>query len=476
MSEPTDPFSQEPEDTIEINASFRKIELLPDDCFSRFTNLKSLNLANNYLKILPSSLFKLQFLENLDISNNEFVNIPVEIGLIKTLKTLKIHDNRGAQLSILPTIQDNSEQLISFFRKICSPKSPPPERMFYPPVQLPTDTYFKVVSYNILAPHCSTPDKFPFSPVQYLDSAIRIPRIKEEIVSFDADILCLQEVETGQFRTDFFPYFSNKGYFGIHCPKVQPSNNQDTIMGQAIFVKTSKFAVISTHTIEIRKYPICLTLYNHSDLIRHGEVAVFTLLHSVKYPNYIICVVNVHLYWGRNSHEIRTNQLHIVLTAAKEFLQNNNIYAYDIIIAGDFNATLGTPPIQYMQMTPYDRFYNTYEVLQQVPEFTNLNYLKSLTIDFIFSTPYGIYPISVLPFDTNGIKENYVSFPSQFYPSDHIPVSTIFAFNGQPHYPPPRQIQFPVNHKIQNQPQMPAPSFQIERPPKHAKLIISTKK
>ena len=79
MSEPTDQYSQEPEDTIEINASFRKIELLPDDCFSRFTNLKSLNLANNYLKILPSSLFKLQFLENLDISNNEFVTFPLRL-------------------------------------------------------------------------------------------------------------------------------------------------------------------------------------------------------------------------------------------------------------------------------------------------------------------------------------------------------------------------------------------------------------
>ena len=111
---------------------------LPDDVFSRFTNLKSLNLSHCSLESLPSSLFKIHTLESLDISDNNFTFIPVEIGYLKSMKNLNISNN--------PFKHEIYNELysIEFFKSIVSEKAKPS------PIKFPNSRYFKLVSYNIV--------------------------------------------------------------------------------------------------------------------------------------------------------------------------------------------------------------------------------------------------------------------------------------------------------------------------------------
>ncbi|OHT03279.1 Endonuclease/Exonuclease/phosphatase family protein [Tritrichomonas foetus] len=481
-SDGIDPFSQLPSDTTEINARKTMLffnQFLRDDVFSRFSKITSINLSYNSLKTLPSSIFSLKTLLALDISNNDLPVIPVELGLIPSLKELKISGNPGADFGQLQSIQKDSAALISFFQNIMKKKKNPSPRVFDPPVEVDRQLTFSLVSYNILASHCGVADRFPFSPKKFLDPKYRIPRIEKELDKIRPDIICLQEVEGKLYQEELNPFFRSKNYSGVHCPKgrvkkMSDQNKINSVMGQATFIANSKFNIIETQTLDLRNYRLGPTLSNYNEITQHDETVIITILSSKKFSDIHIVVVNVHLYWPGDASEVRTSQIFLAVMAAIEFTQSKGIMQYDIILAGDFNACLNSQPLNFLQCNFADRFYNTYQLFDKVPEFTELNYKHSLPIDYIFSTAYGIEPIAVLPFDAAEIKEEYISWPGEHYPSDHIPIATVFQFKEQRLYLPPKFIPLGPVQQIQ-QPKEKDPKFLVTKPNREVKLTIVTK-
>jgi hypothetical protein len=72
-----------------------------------------------------------------------------------------------------------------------------------------TDTDIRVVTYNILADqnafkHNKMP-VYPYCPKEFLEKKRRMQLILHEIVSYQADILCLQEVDEGVLYALFQP-------------------------------------------------------------------------------------------------------------------------------------------------------------------------------------------------------------------------------------------------------------------------------
>jgi len=69
-----------------------------------------------------------------------------------------------------------------------------------------------VVTYNILADKYATSGMHACCPVKFLDWAYRAPRLMEEIPSYAADILCLQEVEHPFVENVLRPELNKQGY------------------------------------------------------------------------------------------------------------------------------------------------------------------------------------------------------------------------------------------------------------------------
>ncbi|KAK8846078.1 hypothetical protein M9Y10_020079 [Tritrichomonas musculus] len=457
-------FLQQQQDVEELSLNDKGVYQLPDDVFSRFTNLKSLNLSHCSLETLPSSLFNIQSLESLDISDNDFSFIPVEIGCLKSLTKLNFSDNP------FKNSQYNDLYSIDFFKSIMSEKNKPAPRVFDPLLSLPNKKYFKLVSYNILAPQFVNSSFFPFSPQKYLDSKYRIPLIKDEIVRLTPDIVCLQEVDENIFQNDLNPFFTSKNFTGVFFSK------SNTGAGQATFIHKNSFVLVGSHTLELRTHRLASTLSNYNELSRHLSCAVITLLKSYKHDIYIV-VVNIHLYYKREAHEIRTSQLYLAIMAAIEFAHSKEIFQYDIIISGDFNSTLDQQPLIFLQNNTIDRFFNSYQVLNHNPEITRYDIINYSAIDFIFSTIYGIQPVSVLPVDTENIKNNYAGLPGQYYPSDHSSIATIFEFKSRRFYPPPRYVPpSPVAQEKTETPKNPDLNVTIVKPNKDKKIVFQLKK
>lgn len=377
-------LSKVQDDVEELSLNDKTIYQLPDDVFSRFTNLKSLNLSHCSLDSLPSSLFSIQTLESLDISDNNFTFIPAEIGLLKSIKNLNITNN--------PFKYEIYNELysIDFFKSITSDKVKPPPRVFDPNLQFTNKKYFKLVSYNILAPQFVNSSFFPFSPIKYCDIQYRLPMIKDEITNLEPDIICLQEVDENIYKNELNPFFSTKNFSDVFFSK------SNTGAGQATFISNKSFKLIGSHVLELRTHRLATTLTNYDEISRHLSCAVITLIKSTNFDIFTV-VINIHLYYQRQAHEVRTSQLYLAIMAAIDFVHSMGIFQYDIIISGDFNSTLDQQPLIFLQNNNIDKFYNTYQFFNHAPEFTRFDILNYHSIDFIFTTVYGIQPVSVLP-------------------------------------------------------------------------------
>src|SRR5690606_35945399 len=68
-----------------------------------------------------------------------------------------------------------------------------------------TKKYFTVLSYNVLAEIYATRAAFPQCKPHILNWEFRKWQILRQIKSFDADIICLQEIQADHFQEFFYP-------------------------------------------------------------------------------------------------------------------------------------------------------------------------------------------------------------------------------------------------------------------------------
>ena len=253
-SEPTsgcDPgiLSSIPDDATDIDLHGITLDAAAIQSLARFKSVELLNLASCGLQVVPPEVVSMASLKRLDVSNNPLQYLPAELGLLPHLEEV---DVRGTGLQSpyleLQTNPANVAQLLKWLNRPVKPQI----RVFMPSRPAECTTVFTVVSYNILAPHCTRRrDLFPLTPAQYLDSAVRIPAIKNEIEGVRGDIFCLQEMEGGLFRDDFQPFMERLGFVGHFCPKARAygivdKKRKDLVMGEATFVRKDRFDVVAT--------------------------------------------------------------------------------------------------------------------------------------------------------------------------------------------------------------------------------------
>jgi 2',5'-phosphodiesterase len=84
-----------------------------------------------------------------------------------------------------------------------------------------------VVTYNILADQYAATDAaknviFAHCPPQYLDPAYRRPLVLAELLGFNADVVCLQEVDEKMFSACLTPQLAQEGAPAVQLPGGTP--------------------------------------------------------------------------------------------------------------------------------------------------------------------------------------------------------------------------------------------------------------
>ncbi|XP_075228661.1 NADP/NADPH phosphatase nocturnin isoform X1 [Lycorma delicatula] len=285
------------------------------------------------------------------------------------------------------------------FRTTYSEKSPsPPSKI-------------RILQWNLLSQALGqTVDHFVACPDSALDWRRRRQQLSEEIIRYEPDIVCLQEV-------DHYNYFqktlSTQGFKGIFFPKpdspciyIKDNNGPD---GCAIFFREDKFELVlsANRILEVWR-------------VQSNQVAVLAILreHSTGQE---ICVATTHLKArsGALLSTLRNEQ-------GKDLLEfvTSHASGRPVLLCGDFNAEPSEPIYStvlnndllglasaYKYQTGHEPPYTTWKIREDGE--------VRHTIDYIFYSQDKFQIDGILQFPTGEeIGEGRV--PSLRYPSDHF--------------------------------------------------------
>lgn len=312
----------------------------------------------------------------------------------------------------------------------------------------------RVTSYNILADLYADSDTarmhlFPYCPPYALSVDYRKQLFMKEILGYNADLICLQEVDSKVFNYDLLPVLSSEGYDGVFEKKGKTVSE-----GLACFFHSSKFKLLDTHNIilseELPVNPLFLDLWQN---IRTNEPLVtrlqarttslqVTVLDCVNSQRCLV-IGNTHLYFHPDADHIRLLQagmiilyLQDVLLNASKLLPKKNV---TLLLCGDFNSTpeCGVYQLMTRQVVTEDVAdwsSNETEAVKGVclshtlnlasacgtPDFTNYTEGFSGCLDYIFFQTDNLQVTQVVPLPSEEELKQHTALPNVVFPSDHL--------------------------------------------------------
>lgn len=279
------------------------------------------------------------------------------------------------------------------------------------------DCHLRVMTYNILADqnvfsNTKRESFYPYVSAETLKRERRMPLILHEILAYQADIICLQEVDHDVFENLFLPVLEQFSYQGYYSCKV----NSGAREGCAMFWSTKRFHSVAME--DQKSYALRDLFPGHEDSIvrdnqdsswRESNDAVVALLqrrrdlrdaimshlgHVVQMvpleikdssdstkevPPKTLWVANTHLYFHGRANHIRLMQMYVLLWQLDKELANKNSPAA-VVLCGDFNSKLQSALGQLV----LERY---------VP--TNFRYLQQDLCDFKYGMENGDPPDNI---------------------------------------------------------------------------------
>lgn len=338
---------------------------------------------------------------------------------------------------------------------------------------------FKCATYNVMADAYSEPAPGRVTtPKPYVGG--RISLVLKELENLGADVLCLQEVESGLVDTYFRPFLESRGYnltFHVKArakDPLTPENWKPRVDGLLTAWRTAKFQELSSTNFELREL-----LFEHpkkwgverktmQSLLRLDTPVTVTILETthVKASKKLLCVANIHGHAGGENAKPLLNsiQTQMALHAAKKvmfahFGMNSKKIEADapapmpFIFAGDFNARPGSGTYQLLAngSLPHDSHWLTYSPGKQSTDIDLVHYLRlqsaygnsifgeppqthhsspvlNGTLDYLWYTPSYLSVHRLL--DVPDLSERSgLRLPTTEFPSDHLPIGAEFSFN-----------------------------------------------
>lgn len=178
-----------------------------------------------------------------------------------------------------------------------------------------------VLSYNILCDKYATTSQYGYTPSEVLAWNYRKDIILSEVKGYNADIVCLQEVDQERYNEFFKRELAQKDYRGVFSPKTRAKTMADKeakfVDGCATFYKSKKYILLDKHVIDFAN-----TAINRPDMkgehdtfnrvMPRDHIAVVTFFENRATGSRLI-VVNVHIYWDPAFKDVKLVQVAIMM-------------------------------------------------------------------------------------------------------------------------------------------------------------------
>ncbi|KAF3815863.1 hypothetical protein GH733_015983, partial [Mirounga leonina] len=391
-----------------------KVRSLSSSLWS-LTHLTALHLSDNSLSRIPSDIAKLHNLVYLDLSSNKIRSLPAELGNMVSLRELHLNNNL---LRVLPFELGKLFQLQTLGLK-GNPLTQDILNLYLEPdgtrrllnylldnlAGTAKRTLFSVMCYNVLCDKYATRQLYGYCPSWALNWDYRKKAIIQEILSCNADIISLQEVETEQYYSFFLVELKERGYNGFFSPKsrarTMSEQERKHVDGCAIFFKTEKFTLVQKHTVEFNQLAMANSEGSEAMLNRvmtKDNIGVAVLLELRKEliemssgkphlgtEKQLILVANAHMHWDPEYSDVKLVQTMMFLSEVKNIIDKASRNLQSSVV-GEF----GTIPLGI--------------------------------IDYIFYSKPQLNTLGILgPLDHHWLVENNISgCPHPLIPSDHF--------------------------------------------------------
>jgi len=219
----------------------------------------------------------------------------------------------------------------------------------------------RVVTYNILADLYADSDYtrtvlHPYCPPYALAIDYRIQLILKELQGYNADILCLQEVDSKVFNTYLEPTFARLGFSGVFAKK-----GGDVSEGMSCIFNSRKFKHVESYNyILSQELPTnsllsdlwCTVQQNEKlkeRLLKRTTACQIVVMDVIGQPKRLV-VANTHLYFHPDADHIRLLQATIASRLAQHISRTNMSEEKDacLLFCGDFNSCPGYGVLEFM--------------------------------------------------------------------------------------------------------------------------------
>ncbi|CAL8316528.1 unnamed protein product [Merluccius merluccius] len=201
---------------------------------------------------------------------------------------------------------------------------------------------FSVMSYNILSQDLLQENAYLY---RHCDPSVlpwdfRLPNLLGEIQLYDADVLCLQEVQQDHYEAQMKPALEALGYTCVYKKRTGKKPE-----GCAVVFKSSRLSLVSAHPLEY--------LRPGDALLDRDNVGLVLLLRPTDAagqsdPSDFICVANTHLLYNPRRGDIKLAQLAILLAEISRRSRLPDGSANPVVVCGDFNSTPRSPLYRFL--------------------------------------------------------------------------------------------------------------------------------
>ncbi|KAF7646603.1 hypothetical protein LDENG_00184790 [Lucifuga dentata] len=308
----------------------------------------------------------------------------------------------------------------------------------------------RVVSYNILADiyaqtELSKTVLYPYCAPYALQLDYRQNLVKKELAGYNADVICLQEVDKGVFVDSLRPALDAFGLDGVFRLKDRQHE------GLATFYRRSKFRLLSCHDIVLSEAltsdPIHSTLLEKvsanarlkEKMLQRSTSLQVSVIQDVNEPHRKLCIANTHLYWHPKGGNVRLLQMGVALQHLSHVI-SEVAPGVPLIFCGDFNSSPSSGVFELLSMAAIADVHADWsssgaeetcsmELLSSFPPLLSAcnqpaytNYVGGFhgCLDYIFIQPQHMQVEQVIPLPSHQEVTTYQALPSVAHPSDHI--------------------------------------------------------